>query len=206
MNIVARKCENCGKEFYIKDILLKFGAGKVCSKKCQIEKRTTKIKTTCKICGKFFYSQPYRFGKERGKYCSKECQHQSMKKVIELICQTCGCSFYKKPNQSHIKFCSRKCSGLSIRGKNHPMYIEGTPVKNYGGNWDRQRKLAEKRDNYKCVACGKSKNELPPRTLHVHHKIRRRYFTDEEKANDLSNLVTLCIACHRKAEDGRIVL
>ncbi|MEJ5225806.1 MAG: Zn-binding domain-containing protein, partial [Anaerolineales bacterium] len=62
------------------------------------------------------------------------------------------------------------------------------------------------RDNYRCQLCGAP--EPPHRQHDVHHKIPFRQFRDEtgriqrERANELSNLVTLCPTCHRQAEQN----
>ncbi len=68
---------------------------------------------------------------------------------------------------------------------------------NYGPTWRLQRALARRRDNYICQVCG-----LPEQGVehHVHHKIPFRQFTSAEVANQLDNLITLCPACHKKAE------
>jgi DEAD/DEAH box helicase domain-containing protein len=68
---------------------------------------------------------------------------------------------------------------------------------NYGPTWAKQRRLARARDNYRCQMCG------APEQGHehdVHHKIPFRTFASPEQANQLANLITLCHACHRRAE------
>ena len=67
----------------------------------------------------------------------------------------------------------------------------------YGPGWQRIRKLVLVRDHYTCQACGATEKDQP---LHVHHKIPLRSFPSYDQANQLSNLVTLCPACHRQAE------
>jgi DEAD/DEAH box helicase domain-containing protein len=68
---------------------------------------------------------------------------------------------------------------------------------NYGPNWPRIRKLVLQRDGYTCQACGAPERDKP---LHVHHKIPLRSFASPDHANQMDNLVTLCSACHRRAE------
>lgn len=81
----------------------------------------------------------------------------------------------------------------------------------YGPNWPAQRDAARARDGYRCQGCGQS--ELAGRPHDVHHKVPFRAFvadpalrqglTAEQAwrvANRLENLVTLCPACHRRAE------
>lgn len=73
----------------------------------------------------------------------------------------------------------------------------------YGPNWRQQRDRARARDSYRCQVCGTPEGE---RVHDVHHKIPFRAFTDErgsideQAANRLENLITLCPSCHRRAE------
>jgi DEAD/DEAH box helicase domain-containing protein len=73
----------------------------------------------------------------------------------------------------------------------------------YGPTWSRQRDLARARDGYRCQACGLPEQD---RAHDVHHKTPFRAFRsdggqiDYQAANRLENLVTLCPACHRRAE------
>jgi DEAD/DEAH box helicase domain-containing protein len=81
----------------------------------------------------------------------------------------------------------------------------------YGPEWPAQRDAARARDGRRCQACGVL--EAPGRQHDVHHKIPFRAFladpglraglAPEEArlaANRLENLVTLCPACHTRAE------
>jgi len=99
----------------------------------------------------------------------------------------------------------------------------------YGPNWLAQRDRARVRDGYRCQSCGAPEQGrvLSPvlsetkglskggvlslskggvlslskgRAHHVHHKIPFRAFASYRQANQLSNLVTLCPRCHRRAE------
>ena len=67
----------------------------------------------------------------------------------------------------------------------------------YGPNWTQQRAAARERDNYTCQNCGLREEG---RAHDVHHKIPFRAFERWSEANRLENLVTLCPACHRRAE------
>jgi DEAD/DEAH box helicase domain-containing protein len=67
----------------------------------------------------------------------------------------------------------------------------------YGPNWPTQRDRARARDGYRCQNCGAPEQG---RAHHVHHKIPFRGFASYRQANQLSNLVTLCSRCHRRAE------
>ncbi len=74
----------------------------------------------------------------------------------------------------------------------------------YGPDWPKIRERVRARDGYRCQVCGQAESALSGangrRQLDVHHKIPFRQFTSAAEANRLDNLVTLCTACHRKAE------
>jgi DEAD/DEAH box helicase domain-containing protein len=67
----------------------------------------------------------------------------------------------------------------------------------YGPNWQKQRELARARDMFRCQLCGEPEAN---KEHHVHHKIPFRMFETTEQANQLENLITLCMSCHRKVE------
>ena len=68
------------------------------------------------------------------------------------------------------------------------------------GSW-RLRELVIKRDGEKCIKCGITREEHKKRwnqDLHVDHRDNYgRNVVKDEKNNNLSNLETLCIRCHR---------
>ncbi len=87
--------------------------------------------------------------------------------------------------------------------------IIGLP-NDYGPAWLKQRNLARERDGYKCVVCGKP--EPAGQQHHVHHRKPFRTFgyvrgeNDHDlRANDLSNLMTVCPGCHVKIETAEQV-
>ncbi|MCF7920965.1 MAG: DEAD/DEAH box helicase [Candidatus Cloacimonetes bacterium] len=68
---------------------------------------------------------------------------------------------------------------------------------NYGIGW---RKLTEKvrlRDDYTCQSCECAESGT---AFHVHHKQPFRAYRNQYEANREENLVTLCPACHKLAE------
>jgi DEAD/DEAH box helicase domain-containing protein len=74
-----------------------------------------------------------------------------------------------------------------------------------GPNWARQRERARARDGYRCRHCGAG--ERPGRQHDVHHLRPFRSFgwvagqnDGYRAANELDNLITLCVSCHRRAE------
>ena len=85
--------------------------------------------------------------------------------------------------------------------------------RDYGPNWETQRRKARRRDGFHCQMCGVSEDELG-RELDVHHKRPFREFeydpTDPTRAdryllaNALDNLISLCPTCHRRVEPAYI--
>jgi DEAD/DEAH box helicase domain-containing protein len=78
----------------------------------------------------------------------------------------------------------------------------------YGPNWEVQRQAARQRDGYRCRQCGAP--ERPGRQHDVHHIQPFRQFgyvrgQNERylQANALDNLISLCPACHHRAESAR---
>ena len=67
----------------------------------------------------------------------------------------------------------------------------------YGAGWLKIRERVRARDGYRCQVCGAVEGG---KAHDVHHKIPFRMFNSIEQANQLTNLITLCAACHRKAE------
>jgi len=71
-----------------------------------------------------------------------------------------------------------------------------------GSNWHKQREKALERDGYRCQIC-KKKVGKRSRDYGVHHITPyREYGSDYERANRLSNLITLCRHCHPLVEHG----
>jgi DEAD/DEAH box helicase domain-containing protein len=69
----------------------------------------------------------------------------------------------------------------------------------YGPGWAVQRQRTRLRDGYRCQMCGIRE---AGREHDVHHKIPFRAFNSAEIANQLTNLITLCPTCHRRAEQA----
>lgn len=76
---------------------------------------------------------------------------------------------------------------------------KGGIIPYYGPNWHWQGEKAHIRDNHTCQTC--KKYQIKPK-LPVHHIIPFRKFGLEKykEANQLSNLITLCIPCHLERE------
>jgi DEAD/DEAH box helicase domain-containing protein len=78
----------------------------------------------------------------------------------------------------------------------------------YGPSWEQARAKSRERDGYRCRQCGAP--ERAGRSHDVHHIRPFRSFgyipgenRNDRIANDLDNLITLCPACHQRAEATR---
>lgn len=82
------------------------------------------------------------------------------------------------------------------------------PPTDYGPDWPPQRAATLARDGYRCRHCGMPERQGHP--LEVHHIVPFATFGYVPGVNDLyrlanrlENLITLCPACHRRAERAR---
>lgn len=221
---VACTCQQCGTGFTVCPSVIKNGNGKYCSVACYgLSKsknnrgensphwRGGQVACTCEQCGKIFAVRPSKIRNGSGKYCSRACYDLSSKRVT-CTCEQCGKAFTVKPSgikRGGGKYCSRACQGLAksqnTRGENNPSWRGGH--KYYRGpNWGQQRKLAYERDQGVCQNCGK-KTPKGGIGFQVHHiKPYRLFRGDYLAANQLTNLITLCPSCHRRAEFGKIAV
>ena len=69
----------------------------------------------------------------------------------------------------------------------------------YGSDWQELRRQALERDGFHCKLCGAAGTGV---SLHVHHLVPFRNFTDADEANNLDNLVSLCAGCHERVESA----
>ena len=208
MEPVTKTCEFCHKSF----VLTKSSSAKVqrfCSKACGSAARRQRNGTSdqhCKYCGKPFHRP--RTDHSKAVYCSHSCYaadyRRQRKEHPPKVCEYCGKPFQAAcvSRTQKRRFCSWRCHHLAeyVGPKNR--YWKGGSTKAYGIGWYAARKEARKRDGYRCRVCGAP--ERPNRAHAVHHRIPRSSFAPDqlEKANDLSNLVTLCWPCHKKVEVG----
>jgi DEAD/DEAH box helicase domain-containing protein len=97
---------------------------------------------------------------------------------------TTGC--WIVPNETTIE--NLKNLGLWRSGQN-----------DYGPKWNQLCLQIRTRDNFQCQSCGSYENG---KQHHVHHKAPFKSFSDKLAANSPDNLITLCPACHRAAEQN----
>ena len=78
----------------------------------------------------------------------------------------------------------------------------------YGPSWNKARDAARARDGNRCRSCGAPEREGRQHDVHHLHPFRefgyaRGVNDDDQVANALDNLITLCPACHHRAEVSR---
>ena len=212
------ECPTCGRTFESKR-----GVGIHHSK--THKENGGKEKTECEICGTEFEYYP---SDKKGLYCSEcvkaeEWRHRPDVEGSnnprwkggkrEYECAVCGETFERYPSDAagEVAVCSEscRCKWLSeaFTGDGHPNW-RGGGNEAYGTGWAATRRAALERDDYAYVRCGTDTDDLG-RNPDVHHIVPVRLFVeadgqDRTNAHDLDNVVTLCPACHRRADFGTV--
>lgn len=158
----------------------------------------------CPVCGQVYEVNPTRLKWGRGTTCSRRCSYilrgHKSEHNIRRVCIHCGRIFAiaaakLKEERGLGQYCSRECRDAHRIGPAHPQYINGLHQHRYGPHWYATRRAVVKRDNHTCQHCGRTDGYM-----HVHHIRPFRLFASADEANQMSNLITLCGACHRRAE------
>ena len=195
------ECIDCGKQLKRMNSLRCMS----CAGKAR-KPRQKPLTLNCSQCGK-----PSKKG-YHGKHglcrkCAAPLVGLNRRRRIALICPICQKEFEVQWNiarRNNDTLCSKECFDewkKTFRvGKQNYGWHGGKNY--YGPNWQSQRRHCRKRDDYKCQECGKTQKENG-KALDVHHIVPFKsfgYIPDENDnylfANDLSNLVALCRACH----------
>lgn len=163
----------------------------------------------CDQCGKTYTTKPYLARKPGNHFCGSACygEWQRVHRVgvgavrVETACGHCGKTLSVPPSKLKPRnYCDRRCladwRSDNASGANGPGWRGGTVGdRGYRGpNWPKQARAALRRDGHKCRHCGEADR------LQVHHVRPYRLFADYRDANQLDNLLTLCLSCHGKAE------
>lgn len=152
----------------------------------------------CYTCGATFEIRDSRVEKAERHFCDMECKGEWDE--------------VRFSGSNHPKYGTeldesvRNKISESLSGESNPMW-EGGGHLNYNASWPEKREERLKKDNHRCQHCGLTREEHFEKydvDLSVHHIVPLRTFDDGDKANRISNLVTLCMACHRKVESGNI--
>lgn len=84
-----------------------------CSEDCKA--RAHGVIHVCQQCGREFRGANKK--EKPPKFCSKECQSKAQVRRADRVCLTCGRAFHPH-GMSKGMFCSRECSGVSLRTTN----------------------------------------------------------------------------------------
>ena len=222
---ITKSCENCHK---IMSLQPSRESRRFCSRKCKwdYQSKIGTVDLVCEICQKEYTTVKFFASAKNGRksrYCSKECQAKALSikrkgkgnplwvDKVKKVCPVCNKSFFVSPSNVDIccsKTCGDKRRSMVYRRKNHWLWTGGKK-RDYGPDWKRIAREIRKRDNWTCQCCGiysKGTNGAVG-VLHVHHiKPIFLFDGDYEKANNPSNLISLCKHCHRSVEVGNAKL
>ena len=179
----------------------------------------SRVSVECAWCQNELSRPPWRVNKFEHQFCNLECKgsyyvaNPSELHEIDRVtvsCSWCGETKEVIPAQatrSDHHFCDRDCKGawwsINISGESHPNW-QGGYSSYYGQNWERKRRQTRERDDYECALCGVTDGAsklIHGRQLSVHHVTRINDFDDPTDANELGNLITLCLYCHQRVFD-----
>lgn len=185
-----------------------------------------KIRVECYWCGAKEFREKAQIEDQRHVFCSRDCKAEfqasdewggedhPLSDRVERECDWCGETIRRKPSiakERNHHFCDYDCLGNwaseNRTGEGSPRWKGGGNLY-YGENWQSQRRKRREIDDYTCQRCGMTEEESKQkygRQLSVHHRRPVREFVrdgspDYEAINSLSNLVTLCLVCHREIE------
>ena len=179
----------------------------------------SQVSTECAWCDAELSRPRWRVKKFEHQFCDLECKgayysanpselHE--KNRLTVTCSWCGDNKEVIPSratQIEHHFCDRECKGewwsTNISGESHPNWKDGFEPY-YGPNWKRKRRETRERDGYECVLCGVTDDAsrlIHGRELSVHHVTRINDFESPADANDLGNLMTVCVYCHQRVFD-----
>lgn len=192
----------------------------------------TQITVQCAQCRATVQRDPSKVERNDNFFCCRTCfdlwrkthlrgaNNPNWSEPVHTTCATCGKPIDRNParvgvTERKVHFCSKPCRyewmGKHLSGPNNYAW-KGGIANEYGPNWLAQRRMALKRDAYRCQACGATRKQLG-QTPDVHHIQPFRTFgyipganENYQQANELQNLICLCRSCHQKAEKGKLVL
>ena len=200
------KCIECGESFFLSTANRKF-CSPLCRERNFHKERQAKRRLTplfvfpCPVCGKEVATN-----NARKKYCSPSCnftvqnaKRETTKQEIRK-CRLCEKEF--QPNQKRgvgSSFCSKQCKNkhnyTTYAERRHKSRWHQRKFVKWGGNWW----AALKRDKFTCQICSRRYTPAqwhgPKTSMMVHHLDGSG--ESEAKNHDLSNLQTVCKACHK---------
>lgn len=199
-----------------------------CSRDCYDNERSAAIKAReslrCKCCSKIIDG---RLLNRKRVYCSAECRKIGQK-AKPKHCKNCQCLFTpitwregRLVTVSNLYTCSQACHiewiksnqarkdkiSKAFSGVLHPNWQGGAPMgdRGYRGHgWAAIRGKILARDGYKCKRCGITNEDHLAKcgsSLEANHIIPFwQHRGDNQRANNPSNLESLCKSCHTKTD------
>jgi 5-methylcytosine-specific restriction endonuclease McrA len=192
----------------------------------------TLVHVQCSQCGKDIERTPSKVERNDHFFCGRSCYDEWRKvhmcgdanphfsPAVQTTCAWCGVAIQRKPskvgtNKRTRHFCcaAHRAEWLkkTLVGPDSPLW-KGGNIKYYGPNWPEQQRLARERDRNTCQVCGRTRKQNG-KELDVHHVVPFKSFNyipgENEnylQANELTNLVCLCMRCHRKVERRKLPL
>lgn len=143
------------------------------------------VQCTCVRCGAVFFRPPSAAVTAR--FCSLDCARNG----IVRDCDYCNAVFITQPSRlkrGEGRFCSRRCASFGIAAPLSKRKPQGDDPAHR-----RWSTAVKERDGFVCQGC----KLQPPVRLHAHHIIPWR--EQPELALTVSNGITLCPACHKRA-------
>jgi hypothetical protein len=215
--LLTCQCAQCGEKIQRYSIRFKKSRQQFCDWNCyqayRSKNKTRRTATKCAHCEKRLPKHPPAKSKlSQNRYCNRQCWIAAKQKTHIVACAHCGQPLaieeWKIKKQPRF-FCGQKC----YRQKTKQEFIEAHPEGkkpsekiDYGPNWYKQRQAAVRRDNKRCRRCGVVRS-ANGRDLDVHHIVPFREFryirglnNNDQVANALDNLITLCRECHQICE------
>jgi hypothetical protein len=171
------KCKACEQHFVSKS----YAPKKFCSEECRaVYRNIVKIKRTCKNCKKVI-----AIGNHNLIFCSDSCRVEFENKKESKIDEEKLLEIVENKVNTLLK---RKETFLS------ESYLYTININNYHFS-ESLKEIVRKRDSYVCYICENSKE------LEIHHILPRKL----GGRNEVDNLITLCVKCHRHIETGNKV-
>ena len=212
-------CNTCGSMVYRRPHVVAKSRYTFCGYQCKYNYDHT-VAVPCTSCGKELKRNPAFAARSPHHFCDLKCRDAfraqgKFARASKAPCLICGkVVVCVRPSKKTV-LCSRKCQGIwqaQHRTGNNASNWKGGFQSYYGPNWRAQQRAARKRDGYKCQYCGVTQIKTK-RALDVHHIRPFREFwyipgknENYKQANDLTNLISLCTACHTLAEHGKIAI
>jgi 5-methylcytosine-specific restriction endonuclease McrA len=196
-------------------------------------KEGTTVQVECSQCGKQIERDRWKVARNNHFFCSADCKNawraihfvadgnpNFSTPAVQTTCALCGVAIQRKPwrigtdkRTRHFCCAAHRAEWLkkTLVGPDSPLW-KGGHIKYYGPNWPEQQRLVRERDKHICQVCGRTRKQNG-KELDVHHVVPFKSFNyipgENEnylQANELTNLVCLCMRCHRKVERGKLPL